>query len=126
MTKSEIFKTAHEIAKSTNAVVGCYQIAFSLALKSVYASLTQTMEEKLIDMGMHVWEKGDYRRIYIKAEHYEAVFGLKTQHYKTGNIKSAMLNGQEISNSKAYKLCSTASYFDCNTQQFVSNMTPII
>jgi len=126
MTKSEIFKKAHAIAKSTNAVVGCYQIAFSLALKSVYESLSQTMEDRLVELGMYVWEKGANRRIYIKAHHYETVFGLKVQHYKTGNIKSATLNGQEISNNKAYNLCSTASYFDCNTQQFVSNMTPII
>lgn len=39
MTNSQIFATAHKIAKNTVAAVGNYLIAFSFALKEVYASL---------------------------------------------------------------------------------------
>lgn len=39
MNKSAIFTKAHSIAKSTVSYVGNYSVAFSLALKSVYASL---------------------------------------------------------------------------------------
>ncbi|HHY0551886.1 TPA: hypothetical protein ACVU5P_004205 [Vibrio parahaemolyticus] len=35
MTKSEIFKTAHEMARGTVKAVGNYMIAFSLALKEI-------------------------------------------------------------------------------------------
>jgi hypothetical protein len=36
MTKSQIFKLAHKKAKEIAAVVGDYQIAFTLSLKEVY------------------------------------------------------------------------------------------
>ena len=39
MTKSEIFKAAHEMAKGTCKAVGNYMIAFKLAIKAVYAYL---------------------------------------------------------------------------------------
>lgn len=39
MTKSEIFKAAHNTAKNTVKLIGKYIIAFSIALKDVYKSL---------------------------------------------------------------------------------------
>lgn len=39
MNKSEIFKTAHKAAKNTVKLIGSYIVAFSSALKEVYASL---------------------------------------------------------------------------------------
>lgn len=41
MTNSEIFKRAHAIAKATRAIVGDYRIAFSLALKDIYNTITK-------------------------------------------------------------------------------------
>lgn len=39
MTKSELFKRAHKIARNTVAIVGNYSIAFKLALISIYKEL---------------------------------------------------------------------------------------
>jgi hypothetical protein len=41
MTKSEIFKAAHRMAKGTVKAVGNYEIAFSLALKEINGFLAQ-------------------------------------------------------------------------------------
>ena len=38
MNKSELFKKAHGLAKAAKSVVGDYQIALSLALKSLYSN----------------------------------------------------------------------------------------
>ena len=49
MNKSAIFTKAHQIAKATVSVVGNYRIAFSLALKEVYAEMNQVVKvEKVI------------------------------------------------------------------------------
>lgn len=37
MTKSDLFKTVHKIARLTKTIAGSYQIAFSVALKGLYA-----------------------------------------------------------------------------------------
>lgn len=48
MTKSEMFKKAHEVARSTVGIVGDYMIAFSIALKGVYKmSNTQTANTQI-------------------------------------------------------------------------------
>ena len=39
MTKSELFKKAHKIARNTVAIVGNYSIAFKLALISLYKEM---------------------------------------------------------------------------------------
>lgn len=122
MTKSEMFKMAHKIAKDTVEAVGNYVIAFSLALKSIYRGvieMVKTTEQKLIELGASVWEKNSMRRIYINANLFSDVFALRITTYGTGNIRSAVLDGDKISNSKAYKLVSEKTYFDCVTQKFV-------
>lgn len=125
MNKSTLFKSAHKIAKETVAIVGDYRIAFSLALKGLYAPALST-EDKLVGMGMSVWVGGSNRRIYINLEHLESVFGLSCSTYKSGSIKSATLNGEAISNSKATKMALSKHYYDCNAQKFVSPLNPII
>lgn len=122
MTKSEMFKKAHKIARDTVSVVGNYMIAFSMALKAIYMEISKmvaTTEQVLIDLGLSVWEKNSTRRIYINSDRSEDVFGLQITKYRTGNISSANLNGERISNSKASKLLSSPTYFDCTTQKFV-------
>ena len=50
MTKSELFKAAHKIARETKAIAGSYRIAFSCALRDLYAGVAnmneQTSKEK--------------------------------------------------------------------------------
>ncbi len=68
MTKSELFKAAHKLARNTVKVVGNYSIAFSLALKETYkmtVKAVKTLEQKAIELGGNVWEKNDMKRVYI-------------------------------------------------------------
>lgn len=44
MTKSEIFKKAHEIARNTKHIVGSYAIAFSISLKLVISIAKQAKQ----------------------------------------------------------------------------------
>lgn len=83
-------------------------------------------EQKLIALGCKVWENYGKRRIYINDEHLEAVFGLKVERYKSGSIKHCELNGEKISNNKAFKLLLDKPYFDCIAQTWHSNLNPII
>jgi len=52
------------------------------------------------------WTKNGKDRIYFDPRN--ALSGLKTSRYNTGNISGATLNGELISNSKAKKLLSAA------------------
>lgn len=45
MTKSELFKAAHKIARETKEAAGSYRIAFACALKDLYNGV-YTMEQK--------------------------------------------------------------------------------
>ncbi len=66
------------------------------------------------------WIKEDMHRIYIN--NLETIYGLQTTSYKTGNISSATLNGEKISNSRARQLSCDLScakiYYDVKTGKF--------
>lgn len=66
------------------------------------------------------WIKEDMHRIYIN--NLEKIYGLETTSYKTGNISSATLNGEDISNSRARQLTSDLScakiYYNVKTEKF--------
>lgn len=84
-------------------------------------------EKKLVDMGLRVWARGGMRRIYINPWDFGKVFGLDLSFYKTGNIRSAFLNGEKISNSRADKLLGNdAPYYNCNTGKWRRNKLPPI
>lgn len=129
MSKSEIFKKAHEIARNTVALVGDYMIAFSIALKNLYKEgkkMAATMQQKLEALGLTVWEGGQHKRIYI-SDKTEEIFGLKINTYGTGSISNAFLNGKKISNNKARKFLEDNPYYDCNAKQFVGiDLEPIL
>ena len=60
-----------------------------------------------------LWESSDGRvkRLYLKPYN----LGLKTEKYKTGNIKNATVNGGPISNSKASGLLNMEAYINLKT-----------
>ncbi len=60
INKSKLFKNAWNLVKTT----GC---TISTALKTAWSEIknTDTVAEKLIEMGFKVWEKGNNKRIYI-------------------------------------------------------------
>lgn len=127
MTKSELFKKAHAIARNTVKAVGNYMVAFKLALIELYQSLkapVKTLEQKLIDLGASVWENYGHRRIYMNPELIESVFGFRVSHYNTGNISGVNrdVNGEteHYSNSKGgviYRnLCD--AFYDLNKNEW--------
>lgn len=59
--------------------------------------------EQLEKAGGKLWEKGEMRRVYFNATELERHFGLEIHTYNTGNISSAKLDGEKISNSQASK-----------------------
>lgn len=74
--------------------------------------------EKLKTIGSE-WIKGDYHRIYIND--LPELYGLSVNRYNTGNISSANLNGESISNTAANKIISRLDgklYYDLNSGEF--------
>lgn len=62
----------------------------------------QRTVEKLTAAGGSEWESGDNHRVYFND--LPELYGLQAERYGTGNISSAKLDGQKISNSKARKI----------------------
>jgi len=58
--------------------------------------------EQLTAAGGKLWEKNGMRRVYFNS--LRDRFGLKTSHYNTGNISSASLDGEAISNCRAREI----------------------
>lgn len=81
--------------------------------------------EQLEQAGGKYWESADHskRRAYFNDLHELA--GLEIETYNTGNISSAVLNGETISNSAARKLASKLQfakiYYDFATEKFAAN-----
>lgn len=126
MTNSERFIEAHKTAKQTRDCFSSYRGAFAFALKESYAMERQekttaekTTAEKLEALGISAWECGEMKRYYINDDQLEAVFGLSIDRYKSGNICSASLNGEGISNSKAYKLLGRGIWYDATTDSWM-------
>lgn len=87
-----------------------------------------TTIEKLETLGLTHWIKGDNDRIYINnPHHFKLIFGLELDFYKTGNIRSAYLNGEKISNSKAEKCFYGRPYYDCKAGKWCNtNLEAVI
>jgi len=75
-------------------------------------------KEQLETVGGNYWESpdGSKKRVYFNTDSLMQFIGLECEFYGTGNISSATLNGEHISNSQARKLLSDIStskhYFD--------------
>jgi len=55
-----------------------------------------------------VWEKGHMSRIYFN--YLSDWYGLKTENYNTGNVCSAWVNGEKVSNSEAKRIMGRLAY----------------
>lgn len=81
------------------------------------------IEQKLIDLGERIWEKGDKCRIYLNnSDSFKEFFGFEFGLYNTGRVCWAKLYGEKISNREAYEILKEKHYFDCNTQTFQSSL----
>lgn len=104
MTKSEIFKSAHKLARKVVSVVGNYMCAFKFALQEIYKKMNQAAEisaakiiadqieyctqEQTVEMiNMACKEKNfEFGRMYrIVGNEY-----MKTNHYKNSTMKSSV------------------------------------
>ena len=126
LSNSDRFIIAHKTAKQIRGYFDSYRGAFAFALSEVYAMEKQealtaekSTTEKLEDLGITAWERDGMKRYYINDDQLEAVFGLSIGRYKTGNISSASLNGEGISNSKAYKLIGRGIWYDANADSWM-------
>ena len=70
--------------------------------------------KKLTEMGGKLWEKGTMRRVYFNAQ----AWGLEVNHYNTGNISSATINGQGISNAEGYRCQNVKIWYDLSDGKF--------
>lgn len=107
-----IMQRAHEIARTCE---GDYRVRLAIGLRQAWA------EYRIIQLGNR-WQKGNMDRVYFND--LAAWYGLELDHYKTGNICSAKLNGERISNNSAYKLigriCNGKVWFDLRTGRFAT------
>lgn len=53
---------------------------------------------------VRIWEKGNLKRAYISDEAVKKALNLEVTRYKTGNISSAKMDGEKISNSEAFRI----------------------
>lgn len=81
--------------------------------------ITHINAADLLDYGRE-WSTDRYHRIYIND--LPTLYGLKVTRYKTGNISSATLDGERISNGHASKLLTSLElgklWWDYADQQF--------
>ena len=83
--------------------------------KKLNQELTQDQIERLINAGASRWTKYERDRLYIKK--LADLIGLSYTKYNTGNISSAELNGETISNSECNRILAALdkAYIDLKT-----------
>ena len=83
--------------------------------KKLNQELTQEQIERLINAGASRWTKYERDRLYIKR--LADLIGLSYTKYNTGNISSAELNGETISNSECNRILAALdkAYIDLKT-----------
>ena len=75
MNLSNLFKAAHQLAKSVIQAGDNYRVTFGASLKMAYTQLeNKTMLEMLLAAGAKVWEKGTLQRVYINQAIADVVF----------------------------------------------------
>lgn len=72
----------------------------------------QKIQELLKDTSNNLWEKYNKKRLYLD---FAKIVNLEVDRYNTGNISSAYLEGEKISNSKAYKYIQGKAFIDLHT-----------
>ena len=72
----------------------------------------EKIQELMKDESHNLWEKYNKRRLYLD---FAKIVNLEVDRYNTGNISSAYLEGEKISNSKASKYLQGKAFIDLNT-----------
>jgi hypothetical protein len=79
--------------------------------------ITAEKISELESKGFKRWTKNGMDRLYVNA----SVLGLTCTYYNTGNIRSAQMNDEMISNSQARKFKSAKTYIDLVQELIVSD-----
>lgn len=97
---------------------------FAAALNEPTQGVLKINLEKLQTLGT-LWEKNGKARIYFN--NLPSMFGLETTHYGSGNLGSATIDGEKISNREASDLLSvfveSKLWYDLNDGQFHHTLT---
>ena len=111
MTKKEIMSNAWKIAKEGQKEFGGkVSEYFAQALKMAWAQVKNGLDiEALEKKGFNRWTKGDMDRLYFSLEKAGV---LELDYYKSGNLRSADLNGERISNAEACRLLAVKCFID--------------
>ena len=72
--------------------------------------------EKATSKGFARWTKGDKDRLYFNIADNGV---LDIDRYKSGSIRSAYLDGEKISNSRANRILATRAYLDIKTGEAI-------
>ena len=77
MNKSQIFKKAHELAKSVHVAGDCYRVTFGAALKIVIAEskAPKSAKQLFLDLGGKEWVKEGFDRVYVTAKIFNDIIG---------------------------------------------------
>ena len=110
-TKKEIMRNAWSIARQGQKDFGGkVSEYFAQALKMAWAQAKNSINvESLEKKGFSRWTKGDMDRLYFniqKSGHMEV------DHYNTGNISHAAIDGEEISHRFAGQILSVKCFID--------------
>jgi len=66
--------------------------------------------DQIVAIGGQEWARGNVERVYLNDWH--DMIGLSVNYYKSGNVSSAKLDGELISNTKAARLIGTSVYLE--------------
>ncbi|WP_406850133.1 hypothetical protein [Chromobacterium phragmitis] len=127
MNTKQIMIEAWKTARAAAANFGGRAVEYiSESLRMAWATAKMSVEA-LVNLGGKLWEKADMRRVYFNdlEELFCAATGLRVGRYNTGNISSASINGQSISNCEARRMlrdiCGTSKlWFDAADGKFHS------
>ena len=110
-TKKEIMSNAWEIAREgQKAFGGKVTDYFAQALKMAWSQAKNCIDiDALEKKGFSRWTKGDMDRLYFSLEKSGA---LGLDYYKSGNLRSADLEGERISNAEACRLLAVKCFID--------------
>lgn len=81
--------------------------------------LAEDKIQRIEEAGAKRWTRYGNDRLYLRG--IEKLIGLEYKKYNTGNIKSASLQGDEISNSRCYRILGTLDkgYYDIQRDVYV-------
>lgn len=114
-----IMTRAWEIAKEAVVNFGGKAVEYiAEAMKMAWAEVKEVRYtvEDLMAMGAKRWQKAGYDRLYLNNAGLKLA-GLEISRYNTGNVSSAKLNGEKVSNTKGSNMASIVerAYIDLTT-----------